>query len=75
MKRIWRQAASSGLLAGGGLGLARSAPRPAHSSPSSGVAGQPAVNQAGRRLRSPPRVRSVRPSQKPRTPSYFSLTQ
>ena len=33
------------------------------------------VDSAGAITVSPPRVRSVWPSQKPRTPSYFSLTQ
>ena len=49
-------------------------PRPIHSSPSIGTAGQPAVNQSGTSIRCPPRVHSVRPSQWPRTPSSFSLT-
>jgi len=40
-----------------------------------GTAGHLAVNQAGGSMASPLRVRRRRPSQLPRTPSSFSLTQ
>ena len=50
-------------------------PRPVHSSPSIGTRGQPAVYQSGGVMTCPPRVQSCAPSQRPRTPSSFSLTQ
>ena len=75
MKRICRQAASSGCCCRVVDWAWPKRPRPAQSSPSMGVSGQPAVNHAGAATVAPPRVRRDRPSQKPRTPSYFSLTQ
>jgi hypothetical protein len=57
MKRICLQAASSGCCWRVVDWACSKRPRPAQSSPSIGVSGQPAVNQAGAATVAPPRVR------------------
>lgn len=75
MKRNARQRGSCGSPARTSALATSNWPRPIHSSPSIGTGGQPRVNQAGTAIGSPPRVHSARPSQRPRTPSSFSLTR
>ena len=75
MKRTARHARSSRCRARTRSLMAWKRPRPSHSSPSIGCAGQPRVKPGGASMRVPLRVHSARPSQRARTPSSFSLTR
>jgi hypothetical protein len=75
MKRAWPQATGSGSPRRAIADMRPKVPRPIQSSPSSGVLGNPARNQAGTWMGRPPRLMSRAPSQRARTPSSFSLTQ